>query len=101
MANLKRGSMNKTELVDRIALDADISKVAATKALDAVLGGVAEALSAGDSVVLAGFGNFVVKERAARKGRNPKTGEEITIKAAKAVNFKAGKALKDRVQKEG
>ncbi len=90
--------MNKTELIDRIALDADIPKTVAAKALDAVLNGVGEALSKGDAVALIGFGNFIVKERAARKGRNPKTGETIDIKAAKVISFKPGKALKDKVQ---
>jgi len=92
--------MNKAELIDRIALDADIPKAVATKALDALLNGISDALGAGDPVVLAGFGNFGVKERAARKGRNPKTGEVIEIKAARAIGFKAGKALKDKVQKD-
>ncbi len=91
--------MNKSELIDRIALDADIPKTVATKALDAMLNGVSDALSKGEPVVLIGFGNFGVKERAARKGRNPKTGEVIEIKAAKTINFKVGKSLKDKVQK--
>lgn len=91
--------MNKAELIDQLALDTDLPKAAAAKALDAVLNRIGEALSNGDPVVLLGFGNFVVKERAARKGRNPKTGEVIEIKAAKTITFKAGKALKDKVQK--
>src|SRR5205814_128797 len=80
-----RGCMNKVELIDRVALDSDIPKTVAAKALEAVLNGIGDALSAGDTVALIGFGNFVVKERAARKGRNPKTGETIEIKAAKAI----------------
>lgn len=89
--------MNKSELVDAVALSADISKAAAGRALDATLASIAEALQAGDQVSLVGFGTFQVKERAARQGRNPQTGETIQIKASKTPGFKAGKALKDAV----
>ena len=87
--------MNKSELIDAIAQSADISKAAAGKALDGMVAAVTEALKSGDPVPLVGFGTFYVGERAERKGRNPKTGEEITIAAAKSPKFRAGKALKD------
>lgn len=89
--------MNKSELIDAIAASADIPKATAGRALDAVIESVTEALKAGDSVVLVGFGTFAVKERAARVGRNPQTGNPINIEAAKIPGFKAGKALKDAV----
>jgi DNA-binding protein HU-beta len=89
--------MNKSELIDAIALSADISKAAAGRALDATLDGIAEALKSGDQVSLVGFGTFQVKARAARSGRNPQTGETIQIKASNMPSFKAGKALKDAV----
>lgn len=89
--------MNKSELIDAIAASADIPKATAGRALDAVIESVTEALKAGDSVVLVGFGTFAVKERAARVGRNPQTGKPINIEAAKIPGFKAGKALKDAV----
>lgn len=89
--------MNKSELIDAIAESADLPKAAAGRALDAVVESVTEALKKGDSVSLVGFGVFSVKDRAARKGRNPQTGAEIQIKAAKVPSFKAGKALKDAV----
>ncbi|QGX38952.1 HU family DNA-binding protein [Permianibacter aggregans] len=89
--------MNKTELVDAIAVGADISKASAARALDAVLDAVTDALRKGDQVALVGFGTFAVKERAARTGRNPQTGQEIKIAAAKVPGFKPGKALKDAV----
>lgn len=89
--------MNKSELIDAVALSADISKAAAGRALDATLSTIAEALQEGDQVSLVGFGTFQVKERAARTGRNPQTGETIQIKASKSPGFKAGKALKDAV----
>ncbi len=89
--------MNKSELIDAIADHADLTKADAGKALDGLLHAVTEALKSGDSVALVGFGTFAVKERAERKGRNPQTGEEITIKAAKIPSFKAGKSLKDAV----
>ena len=87
--------MNKTELIDHIAKSADISKAAATRALDALIGGVRTTLKKKGSVTLVGFGTFSVGKRAARTGRNPRTGEAIKIKAAKVPKFKPGKALKD------
>ncbi len=92
--------MNRTELIDRISEKADLTKVAASKALDAVLDSVTESLQKGDPVILVNFGTFTVKMRAAREGRNPSTGEKIKINAAKVVGFKAGKALKDAVKEE-
>lgn len=89
--------MNKSELIDAVAAGADISKAAAGRALDAMIEAVTSALKNGDQVNLVGFGTFVVRERAARSGRNPRTGETIEIKAAKNPSFKAGKALKDAV----
>ncbi|AKE51570.1 HU family DNA-binding protein [Kangiella sp. HD9-110m-PIT-SAG07] len=89
--------MNKSELIDAIAAGADISKAAAGRALDSMLDAVTDSLQKGEGVSLVGFGTFSVKERAARQGRNPKTGETIQIKAAKVPGFKAGKALKDAV----
>ena len=87
--------MNKSDLVDSVASDADISKASAARAVDAVLGGIGDALGNGDSVSLVGFGTFSVRHRAAREGRNPQTGESIQIKASNTPGFKAGKALKD------
>jgi DNA-binding protein HU-beta len=96
--NLLKGfNVNKTELIEAIAASADISKAAAGRALDAVVDGVTDSLKKGDQVVLVGFGTFSVKDRAARTGRNPQTGAEIQIAAAKVPSFKAGKALKDAV----
>ncbi len=89
--------MNKTELIDAIAASADIPKAAAGRALDAVVDSITAALKRGDSVALVGFGTFAVKDRAARTGRNPQTGQEIQIPAARVPGFKAGKALKDAV----
>lgn len=89
--------MNKTELVSAVAESAELSKKDATKAVDAVFEALQTALSNGDKVQLIGFGNFEVRERAARKGRNPQTGEEIEIAASKVPAFKPGKALKDAV----
>ena len=89
--------MNKTELVEAVAEAADLSKTDAGKAVDAVLDVITGALKKGDQVTLVGFGTFEVRDRAARTGRNPKTGEAIQIKASKAPAFKAGKALKDAV----
>jgi DNA-binding protein HU-beta len=87
--------MNKTELIDHIATQADISKAAAGRALDAVIGGVKTTLKKGGSVTLVGFGTFAVGKRVARTGRNPRTGAAIKIKAAKVPKFRPGKALKD------
>ena len=89
--------MNKSELIDAIAANADLSKADAGRALDSTLEAVTGALKKGDSVSLVGFGTFAVKERAAREGRNPQTGQTIQIAAAKVPGFKAGKALKDAV----
>ncbi|BBF84721.1 HU family DNA-binding protein [Aquitalea sp. FJL05] len=87
--------MNKSELIDAIAAEADISKAAAAKALDGMVAAVTDALKKGDTVTLVGFGTFYVGERAERSGRNPKTGETIKIPAARSPKFRAGKALKD------
>ena len=87
--------MNKSELIELMATRADISKSAAGAALEAVLEGVTGTLKKGDSVTLVGFGTFSVSRRAARDGRNPRTGETIKIKASNLAKFKAGKALKD------
>ncbi|MCO7245301.1 MULTISPECIES: nucleoid-associated protein HU-beta [Halomonadaceae] len=89
--------MNKSELIEAIAASADIPKAAATRALDAMVESVTDSLKNGDSVSLVGFGTFAIKERAARTGRNPQTGQPIQISAAKVPSFKAGKALKDAV----
>lgn len=91
--------MNKSELIDAIAAQADLSKADAGRALDATLQAITGALQEGDSVALVGFGTFSVKQRAEREGRNPKTGEAITIAAATVPGFKAGKALRDAVNK--
>jgi DNA-binding protein HU-beta len=89
--------MNKSELIDAIAESANLTKADAGRALDGFLDAVKCALNKGDSVALVGFGTFSVKERAERKGRNPQTGAEINIPAAKIPVFKAGKTLKDSV----
>jgi DNA-binding protein HU-beta len=87
--------VNKTELIEHIAKQADISKAAAARALDALIGGVRTTLKKGGTVSLVGFGTFSVGKRAARSGRNPRTGATIKIKAAKIPKFRPGKALKD------
>ncbi|GAA5138377.1 HU family DNA-binding protein [Thalassotalea piscium] len=87
--------MNKTQLIEKIAIDADITKASAGRALDAFMGAVTESLVAGEDVALVGFGTFKVSDRAARTGRNPQTGAVIQIAASKAPGFKAGKTLKD------
>ncbi len=89
--------MNKSELIDAIAKSADISKAAAGRALDATMDTIKSALKKEDTVSLVGFGTFKVSKRAARTGRNPQTGAEIKIKAAKVPKFSAGKGLKDAV----
>ncbi|MFI3246048.1 MAG: nucleoid-associated protein HU-beta [Ferrimonas sp.] len=89
--------MNKSQLIDQIAAGADISKAAAGRALDAFIDSITDTLKNGDKVSLVGFGTFEVRERAERTGRNPQTGKEIKIAAAKIPAFKAGKALKDAV----
>ena len=87
--------MNKSDLIDAIATEADISKAAAGRALDATVEAIKAALKAGDAVNLIGFGTFYVGERAARTGRNPRTGKTLEIAAAKSPKFRAGKGLKD------
>lgn len=87
--------MNKSQLIEKIAESADISKASAGRALDSFIESVTGALKEGDSVALVGFGTFNVRDRAARTGRNPQTGATIEIAAAKVPSFKAGKALKD------
>ncbi len=89
--------MTKSELVASMASKADISKAAAEKALNAFIASVTEALKKGDKVALVGFGTFEVVKRAARKGRNPRTGQEIKIKASKAPKFRPGKGLKKAI----
>ena len=89
--------MNKSELIDAIASKSDLSKAQAGQALEAVVASIEQALKAGEAVTLVGFGTFSVKERAARTGRNPKTGEPIQIAASKVPGFKAGKGPKDAV----
>lgn len=89
--------MNKSDLISSIAEHAKLSKADAGKALDALITTISDTLKAGGSVTLVGFGSFEVKERAGRTGRNPQTGQEITIAAAKVPAFKAGKTLKDAV----
>ena len=89
--------MNKTEFIAAVAEKAEISKKDSEKALKAFVDVVAEQLKVGDKVQLVGFGTFEVSERAAREGRNPQTGETMTIAACKAPKFKAGKALKDAI----
>ena len=92
----ERGNIvNKTQLVEQIAENADISKASASRALDAFIEAVTGTLQSGEQVALVGFGTFSVRPRAARTGRNPKTGEAIQIAEAKVPSFKAGKALKD------
>ena len=86
--------MNKTEMIEHIAINAGISKAAASRALSATLGAVSLALKKGDSVLLVGFGQFYVAERAARMGHNPRTGKPLKIKSAKVPKFKAGALLK-------
>ena len=87
--------MKSMKLVEKIATDAQLSKASANRALDAFMEAVSESLKKGDPVALVGFGTFSVKDRAARKGRNPQTGAEIQIRASKVPGFKAGKVLKD------
>ena len=87
--------MNKAELVQFVATECEITKVDADRALNAVVKAITESAANGDGLQIPGFGSFVVKERSARKGRNPQTGEEIQIAASKSLGFKNGKALKD------
>lgn len=90
--------MNKTELVEAVAVECDISRAAALRALDSVLNNITKALKKGEEVPLVGFGTFCVADRAARKGRNPRTNEEIEIPATQVPKFRAGKNLKDAVK---
>lgn len=89
--------MNKSDLVDAVAADSGLTKADAAKAVDALFDTITDALKKGDEVRLVGFGTFAVSERAARTGKNPRTGEEIQIAASKQPKFKPGKALKDAV----
>ena len=89
--------MNKTELVSAVAEKADLTKKESERVINALFASIEEALAKGDKVQLVGFGTFEVRDREARKGRNPQTGEEIEIPATKVPAFKAGKALKDAV----
>lgn len=89
--------MNKTELVEHIAKQSDISKAAATRALESIVDAVKKTLKKGGTVSLVGFGSFSVGKRAARTGRNPRTGAAIKIKAAKVPKFRPGKTLKDHL----
>ena len=89
--------MNKTELIAAVAEKTDLSKKDADAAVSAVLGAITDALQAGDKIQLVGFGTFEVRNRAAKQGRNPRTGETMTVPASKVPAFKAGKALKDAV----
>jgi len=89
--------MNKAELIDTVAESADLSKASAGRAVDAAIDAITSALQKNDNVTLVGFGTFSVRSRAARIGRNPRTGEEIQIKASNVPGFKAGKALKDAI----
>ncbi|NIK12309.1 HU family DNA-binding protein [Alkalibacillus sp. S2W] len=90
--------MNKTDLVNAVADQADLSKKDASKAVDSVFEAITASLKKSEKVQLIGFGNFEVRERSARKGRNPQTGKEIDIPASKVPAFKPGKALKDAVK---
>ena len=89
--------MNKTQLIDKIAANADISKAAAGRVVEAMVASITESLLKGEDVALVGVGTFTVRDRAARTGRNPQTGKEIQIAAAKVPAFRAGKGLKDAV----
>ncbi len=90
--------MNKSELIEQIASRADLSKAAATRAIDAMIDAVRTTLKKGGTVTITGFGTFASAKRAARTGRNPRTGAAIKIKAARVPKFKPGKALKDAIR---
>lgn len=92
--------MNKTELIDHISRSADISKAAATRALDSLIGAVKMTLKKNGSVTLVGFGTFTVGKRAARTGRNPRTGEQVAVASKRVPYFKTGKDLRDRLNRE-
>ena len=87
--------MNKADLIDAVAEDSDLTKTSAARALDSAIENITNALKGGNSVTLVGFGTFTVRQREARMGRNPRTGEAIQINASRVPGFKAGKALKD------
>ncbi|HUN67266.1 MAG TPA: HU family DNA-binding protein [Burkholderiales bacterium] len=89
--------MNKADMIEQIAQAAEVSKSAAERAVDALIGAVKSSLKKGDMVTLVGFGTFYVSKREARSGRNPRTGEALTIKATRVPRFRAGKALKDAI----
>lgn len=89
--------MNKADLISKISEDVDITKVQANAAIDSFIDAVTKTLKGGGKVTLVGFGTFIVSKRKARKGRNPKTGEEIKISAKKVARFKAGKELSDKI----
>ncbi len=89
--------MNKSDLIEAVANQADISQSSATRALDALVAAITSGLKRGESVTLSGFGTFNVKERPARVGRNPRSGEPIQIAASRAIVFKPGKAIKDGI----
>jgi DNA-binding protein HU-beta len=89
--------VNKNDIIDHIARQADVSKAAAGRSLDAMLEAIQQSLKQGNDVTLVGFGTFTVGSRAARTGRNPRTGAAIAIEAARVPKFKPGKALKDAV----
>jgi DNA-binding protein HU-beta len=89
--------MNKAELIEAVAAQTSLEKTEAARAVDAVFDAITNALQAGDTVALVGFGTFSVKARAARSGRNPRTGEPLEIAATKVPSFKAGKVLRDAV----
>lgn len=91
--------MNKTDLINKVAEATQMTKKDASKSVEAVLESIAGALHNGDKVQLIGFGNFEVKDKPERKGRNPRTGEEMIIPARKSVSFKAGKQLREEVNK--
>lgn len=95
--NKEKFVMKKTEFIDALSEQANLSKADATRALDAVIDIVTSTLKSNDQVVLTGFGTFLLRKREARTGRNPRTGEEIQIAASNVPAFKAGKALKDAV----
>ena len=90
--------MKKSELVSQVAAQGSLSKAQADSAVDAVFSAIGDALASGESVTISGFGTFTTKTRVARQGRNPRTGEAITIAASRAPSFKAGKALRDAVR---
>lgn len=89
--------MNKTELVDKVSQSTDLNKASASRAVEAIIAAIADTLRQGEQVTLTGFGTFSVSNRSARNGRNPRTGETITIAASRNPKFKAGKGLKDAV----